>query len=252
MPARPCAARRTIDVSPSKTMWSTSLAVAEPVAEARLRQEVRRVRHRLHAAGDDDARAPPARIIRSAISIARIDDAHTLLIVSAGTSFGIPAPTAACRAGAWPTPGLEHLAHDHVLDLAWLEARRARAPARIAIAPSSVAGCDASPPPSRPNGVRTADDDDRAAHSRSVATDDRSGVRRGSDPACPVLDGGTLGPMRVLVVDNYDSFTYNLVHLLEELGAGSWCGRATHRRSDQGAPFEADATRGVAWPRTPE
>jgi anthranilate synthase/aminodeoxychorismate synthase-like glutamine amidotransferase len=25
--------------------------------------------------------------------------------------------------------------------------------------------------------------------------------------------------MRVLVVDNYDSFTYNLVHLLEELGA---------------------------------
>jgi anthranilate synthase component 2 len=25
--------------------------------------------------------------------------------------------------------------------------------------------------------------------------------------------------MRVLMVDNYDSFTYNLVHLLEELGA---------------------------------
>ena len=46
----------------------------------------------------------PARIIRSAISIARIDDAQTLLIVSAGTSFGIPAPIAACRAGAWPAP----------------------------------------------------------------------------------------------------------------------------------------------------
>ncbi len=33
--------------------------------------------------------------------------------------------------------------------------------------------------------------------------------------------------MRVLVVDNYDSFTYNLVHLLEELGA-----EVVVRRSD--------------------
>ena len=46
----------------------------------------------------------PARIIESAISIARIDDAQTLLIVSAGVSFGRPAPIAACRAGAWPAP----------------------------------------------------------------------------------------------------------------------------------------------------
>ena len=38
---------------------------------------------------------PPARIMRSAISSARMDDAHTLLIVSAGTSFAIPAPIAA-------------------------------------------------------------------------------------------------------------------------------------------------------------
>ena len=34
-----------------------------------------------------------------------------------------------------------------------------------------------------------------------------------------LLAAGTLDRMRVLVVDNYDSFTYNLVHLLEELGA---------------------------------
>jgi anthranilate synthase/aminodeoxychorismate synthase-like glutamine amidotransferase len=33
------------------------------------------------------------------------------------------------------------------------------------------------------------------------------------------LPAGTLERVRVLVVDNYDSFTYNLVHLLEELGA---------------------------------
>ncbi len=48
--------------------------------------------------------ASPARIIESAISTARIEEAQTLLIVSAGTSIGIPAPTAACRAGAWPAP----------------------------------------------------------------------------------------------------------------------------------------------------
>ena len=26
---------------------------------------------------------------------------------------------------------------------------------------------------------------------------------------------------RILIIDNYDSFTYNLVHYLEELGAGT-------------------------------
>jgi anthranilate synthase component 2 len=40
--------------------------------------------------------------------------------------------------------------------------------------------------------------------------------------------------MRVLVVDNYDSFTYNLVHLLEELGA-----EVVVRRSDEISPEEA-------------
>ena len=34
--------------------------------------------------------------------------------------------------------------------------------------------------------------------------------------------------MEVLVIDNYDSFTYNLVHLLEELGA-----KVTVRRNDK-------------------
>ena len=42
--------------------------------------------------------------------------------------------------------------------------------------------------------------------------------------------------MLVLVVDNYDSFTYNLVHLLEELGA-----EVVVRRSDEASPAEASA-----------
>ena len=41
--------------------------------------------------------------------------------------------------------------------------------------------------------------------------------------------------MRVLVVDNYDSFTYNLVHLLEELGAS-----VVVRQNDEIDPDEAE------------
>ena len=42
--------------------------------------------------------------------------------------------------------------------------------------------------------------------------------------------------MRVLMVDNYDSFTYNLVHLLEELGA-----EVEVRRNDEIGPDDAEA-----------
>jgi len=45
---------------------------------------------------------------------------------------------------------------------------------------------------------------------------------------------GRLGGVRVLMVDNYDSFTYNLVHLLEELGA-----EVLVRQSDAITPEEA-------------
>ena len=42
--------------------------------------------------------------------------------------------------------------------------------------------------------------------------------------------------MKVLMVDNYDSFTYNLVHLFEELGAD-----VVVRRNDAVTPDEAEA-----------
>ena len=44
--------------------------------------------------------------------------------------------------------------------------------------------------------------------------------------------------MKILVLDNYDSFTYNLVHLLRELGHGS---RLTVTRNDQLALEAVDA-----------
>ena len=46
----------------------------------------------------------PARIIWSASAIAVVPDRHTLSTFSAGTSLGIPAAIAACRAVICPVP----------------------------------------------------------------------------------------------------------------------------------------------------
>ena len=46
----------------------------------------------------------PARIAWSAMPIVRIPEAQTLLTVSDGTSFGIPALIWAWREGIWPWP----------------------------------------------------------------------------------------------------------------------------------------------------
>src|SRR3954451_12021133 len=97
----------------------------------------------------------PARIIESAISTARIDDAHTLLIVSAGTSIGSPAATAAWRAGACPAPPWSTWPMITYCTSPGSTPARSR-PARIATAPSCGASYAFSPPPSFPNGVRTA------------------------------------------------------------------------------------------------
>jgi para-aminobenzoate synthetase component II len=56
--------------------------------------------------------------------------------------------------------------------------------------------------------------------------------------------------MRILVVDNYDSFVYNLVHYLAQLGA-----QPTVRRNDEMDPADLDGFDGVLTspgPSTPE
>src|SRR4249919_955951 len=212
-----------VDMRPSKTIWSTTSPFPS--------RYPKRAFGRRYGAFDIDSippvttsSCPPARIIRSAISRARIEDAQTLLIVSAGISLGTPAPTAACRAGAWPTPAWSTCPMMPYSTSCGSRPARASA-SRIAIDPSSVAGYPASPPPSRPNGVRTA----------ATMTDrDTESAYRPSRPGR--RHAGTLAGMRVLVVDNYDSFTYNLVHLLEELGAD-----VVVRRSDAVTVEEAHA-----------
>src|SRR5690348_8755231 len=97
----------------------------------------------------------PARIIESAISTARTDEAQTLLIASAGVSIGRPAATDACRAGACPAPPWSTWPMITYCGSSGSMPARSSA-ARIAIPPSSVAERRASPPPRRPNGVRTA------------------------------------------------------------------------------------------------
>src|SRR5437667_11463477 len=82
-------------------------------------------------------------------------DAKTLLIVSAGVSLGSPAPIAACRAGAWPAPPCSTWPIITYCGSPGSMPTRSSA-ARIAIEPSSVAEYEARPPPSLPNGVRTA------------------------------------------------------------------------------------------------
>ena len=80
----------------------------------------------------------PDRIIWSAISTARMLDAQTLLIVSAGSETGRPAPIAAWRAGAWPAPPWSTWPMIAYSTSSSATSTRSSA-ARIAIAPSSVA-----------------------------------------------------------------------------------------------------------------
>ena len=75
-----------------------------------------------------------------------------MLTVSDPTSFGMPAPIAACLAGAWPTPAWSTSPMITYSTSFGSSPARSRA-ALIAIAPSSGALYPARPPPSFPNGV---------------------------------------------------------------------------------------------------
>ena len=71
----------------------------------------------------------------------------------------------------------------------------------------------------------------------------------GLTPDVSLRATGTLDRMRVLVVDNYDSFTYNLVHLLEELGAEVVVRRSDAISVEDAHELASRSTRDLARPR---
>ena len=143
--------------------------VAELVAEPRLRERERRVRHRLHTAGDDDVVVACADHLVGDLD--RPDARRADLVDRVGRHLDRQ-PRADRRlprrrlAGA----GLEHLAHDHVLDVGALE-------------PGSLDGSangDRSELGRRlrrkraaetPEGRADGGDDHRAAHARRLAAE---------------------------------------------------------------------------------
>ena len=128
------------------------LGVAHPVAEARLLEQVWRLRHRLHSAADADLEVAGAdRLVEDADPA----DAGCADLVDGlrGDLLRDPAFDLGLALGNLALAGLEHLAEDHVLDLVALTSARSSA-ASIAVPPRSVASSVDRPPPSFPNGVR--------------------------------------------------------------------------------------------------
>ena len=69
----------------------------------------------------------PARIWSAAIMMAFMPEPHILLMVVVGTPFGMPAPSAAWRAGRLAQARGQHAAHDDFLHVARRRSPRRRA-----------------------------------------------------------------------------------------------------------------------------
>src|SRR5215218_259935 len=95
----------------------------------------------------------PARIAWSARPSDRMPEAQTLLIVSEGTSIGIPPLIWAWREGIWPWPACNTWPKTTCWTCSGATPERSRA-ASITVPPRSVASREERPPPIFPNGVR--------------------------------------------------------------------------------------------------
>ena len=106
-------------------MWSNIVRVADAVAAARLRDQVRRVGHALHAAGDDDVGAAGQQhVVREASSPA-CRAAHLRQRDGAGRQRQAGLERA-WRAGAWPWPAIRQLPNSTSFDRVAGRRRRAR------------------------------------------------------------------------------------------------------------------------------
>src|SRR5262245_23667599 len=97
----------------------------------------------------------PVRTWSAAIMIAFIPEPHILLMVVVGTEFGMPAPRAAWRAGAWPRLAGKTQPMITSLTSGAATPESLSAPA-IAAVPSSVALTEPKAPRNAPMGVRRA------------------------------------------------------------------------------------------------
>jgi hypothetical protein len=85
-------------------------------------------------------------------------DRHTLLMVMAGTSLGIPPMDGRLSRGDLPGPGLQDLAHDHVVHLIRFDARPLQG-GPDGVAPEGDPADVAEAPPNFPIGRSSAVDD---------------------------------------------------------------------------------------------
>ena len=128
--------------------------VADAIAAACLGQQVRRVRHQLHAAGDDDIGAACGNeIVRQhgglhARAAHLVDGGGAGRIGQAGAAHGL-------AGGGLALAGLQHVAHQHLVDAVCGDAGPLHG-GLMAWAPRAWAGSAASSPWKRPSGVRTA------------------------------------------------------------------------------------------------
>src|SRR6188472_1568975 len=95
----------------------------------------------------------PARIAWSARPSERMPEAQTLLIVSEGTSLGIPPLIWAWRDGIWPWPACRTWPKTTCSTCSGATPERSSA-ASMTVPPRSVASREESPPPIFPKGVR--------------------------------------------------------------------------------------------------
>ena len=95
----------------------------------------------------------PARIAMSAMPSERMPEAQTLLIVSEGTSLGMPPLIWAWREGIWPWPACRTWPKTTCWTCSGATPERSRA-ASIAWPPRSVASSEERVPPILPKGVR--------------------------------------------------------------------------------------------------
>ena len=132
------------------------LGIAQPVAEARLGDQVRALVHALHAAGDGDLGVAGPDLgggehdRLEATAANAVDRRRAGGVRQAGLEYGLARRR---LTGA----GLQHLAHQHLVDRRAVGQAGALTAALMAMPPRVVAGTSASEPLNLPIGVRAAE-----------------------------------------------------------------------------------------------